>query len=180
MAVLIEPATLLDARRVAEVHVQAWQAAYVGIVPDEHLASLSINQRETMWREAIEKQVPELLVARVDGGLAGWVAFGASRDKDALPGRGEVWALYLDPAHWSRGVGRELWRRAHERLLDRGFTSISLWVLAENARAIKFYESAGFAAEPGSAKVFELGGRPVQELRYVRTMAVCRSPSTDA
>lgn len=174
---LIEPATLADARRVAEVHVQAWQAAYVGIVPDDYLATLSVDQRERMWREAIEKQLPELLVARVDGEAAGWISFDASRDKDAVSGTGEVWALYVDPAHWSMGMGRALWWRARARLLKRGFNSITLWVLAANARAINFYETAGFALEPGSAKWFELGGSQVQELRYQWTAPAPRSPA---
>jgi len=168
MAVLIEPATLADARRVAEIHVRTWQAAYVGIVPDEYLASLSVEKREAMWREAIDKQLPELLLARVDGDVAGWVSFDASRDKDAAPGTGEIWALYVDPAHWAGGIGRALLQRARERLDERGFASISLWVLAANTRAIRFYEAAGFALDAGSAQVFELGGRQVQELRYAQ------------
>jgi ribosomal protein S18 acetylase RimI-like enzyme len=181
VAVLIEPATLAEARRVAQIHVQAWQAAYVGIVADEYLASLPIEKRETMWREAIEKQLPELLVARVDDGdVAGWVSFDASRDKDAVAGAGEIWALYVDPAHWAGGVGRALLQRARERLIERGFGSISLWVLAANARAIRFYEAAGFTLEPGSAQTFELGGRSVQELRYVLATAASRSPSAAA
>ena len=169
VTVLIEPATLQDARSVAQVHVSAWQAAYPGILADDFLASLSVDKRETMWREAIEKSVPEVRVARIDGEVVGWVSFDASRDKDAA-GTVEIWALYVDPAHWSSGIGRELWRRARERLLERGFMSISLWVLAANARAIRFYEAAGFALEPGSAKLFELGGRQVQELRYTTTL----------
>jgi ribosomal protein S18 acetylase RimI-like enzyme len=180
VAAVIGPAALADARRVAEVHVQAWQAAYVGIVPDEYLASLSVEKRETMWREAIEKQVPELLVARLAGDVAGWVSFDASRDKDAAAGCGEVWALYVDPAHWSSGVGRELWWCTQARLVERGFTSVSLWVLAANARAIRFYEAAGFTPEPGSAKTFELGGRSVQELRYALTTPASPSPQAAA
>ncbi|MEQ1684033.1 MAG: GNAT family N-acetyltransferase [Burkholderiaceae bacterium] len=180
MAVRIEPATLADARRVAEVHVRAWQAAYVGIVPDEYLASLSVEQRETMWRDAIEKQAPELLVARAAGELAGWVSFDASRDKGAAEGTGEIWALYVDPAHWAGGIGRALLQRARERLVERGFGSISLWVLAANARAIRFYEAAGFTLDAGSPASFELGGRTVQELRYALTTAACRAPSTSA
>jgi ribosomal protein S18 acetylase RimI-like enzyme len=39
-------------------------------------------------------------------------------------------------------------------------------VLAANARAIRFYEAAGFTIDAGSAASFELGGRQVQELRY--------------
>ena len=176
MAELIEPALLADARRVAQIHVQAWQAAYVGIVPDEYLASLSVDKRETMWREAIDKGAPELLVARVDGGVAGWVSFDASRDKNAAQGCGEVWALYVDPGHWSGGVGRALLQRARQRLTERGLRSISLWVLAANVRAIRFYETAGFTLDAGSAQVFELGGRSVQELRYTLITAASRPP----
>ena len=114
--------------------------------------------------------MPELLVAWVDGEAAGWVSFDTSRDKDAAASTGEIWALYVDPAHWSSGIGRELWRCARERLLERGFRSIGLWVLAANARAIRFYEAAGLALELGSAKLFELGGKQVQELRYTAAL----------
>lgn len=172
--VLIEPATLAGARRVAQIHVQAWQAAYVGIVPDDYLASLSVDKRETMWREVIDKSAPELLVARVDGNIAGWVSFDASRDKNAAQACGELWALYVDPAHWSGGIGRALLQRACERLTERGFRSIGLWVLAANARAIRFYEAAGFTLDAGSAQMFALGGQSVQELRYtLATAASC-------
>lgn len=176
MAVFIELATLADARRVAQIHVQAWQVAYVGIVPDDHLASLSVDKRETMWRQAIEKRLPELLVARVAGEVAGWVSFDASRDKGAAPGGGEIWALYVDPAQWAGGLGRALLQRAQQRLNERCFASISLWVLAANARAIRFYEAAGFALDAGSAKNFELGGRSVQELRYAMPSVAAPSP----
>ena len=175
MAERIEPALPTDARRVAQIHVHAWQAAYVGIVPDDYLASLSVDKRETMWRQAIDKGGPELLVARVDRDTAGWVSFDASRDKNAAQGSGEIWALYVDPTRWSSGVGRTLLQRASERLAERGFGSVSLWVLAANARAIRFYERAGFTLDAGSAHMFELGGRSVQEVRYSMIKATSRT-----
>ena len=163
---LIAPATADDARAVAQIHVEAWRAAYVGLVPDEYLAALSVDKRETMWREAIAAQQPELLVARVDGRVAGWVSFGASRDEGAAAEVGEVWAIYLDPAHLSTGIGRALWLRARERLIERGFASAMLWVLVGNARAIRFYQHAGFSPDMGSAKRCTIGGRELEELRY--------------
>lgn len=175
----IEPATAADARRVAQVHVRAWQVAYTGILAGDFLAALSVDKRESMWLGAIEKKTPELLVARVDDAVIGWVSFDASRDKGAPANAGEVWALYVDPAHWAGGTGRALLKRARERLRERGFASISLWVLAANARAIRFYMAAGFALDAGSAQTFELGGRPVQELRYTLTGLDSGSPQTN-
>jgi hypothetical protein len=52
---IIRDAELRDARGIAEVHVRSWQAAYVGIVPDEDLARLSVDQREQFWTQILSK-----------------------------------------------------------------------------------------------------------------------------
>ncbi|HEY9239615.1 MAG TPA: GNAT family N-acetyltransferase [Burkholderiaceae bacterium] len=166
----IEPAAADDARAVAQVQVDAWRAAYVGIVPDAYLAAMSVDEREAMWREAITAGQPELLVARLADRVIGWVSFGASRGKEAPPDEGEVWAIYLDPQHVSTGAGRALWTAARRRLAERGFKSVILWVLAGNARAIRFYEKAGFSLDAGSAQHFTIDGREIEELRYVATL----------
>ena len=164
----ITPARLEDARQVAEIHVTTWQSAYQGIVPAEYLASLSVEKREAMWRESIAQGVPELLVAKVEGGIVGCVAFGACRDEGSPPESGEIWAIYVAPSSWSSGVGRMLWHRARARMLEQGFKTVSAWVFTQNARAIRFYRAAGFAPDLPSVKEFELGGEPVQEIRYMR------------
>ena len=41
---IVRDAELRDARGIAEVHVRSWQAAYAGIIPDEELARLSVDQ----------------------------------------------------------------------------------------------------------------------------------------
>jgi L-amino acid N-acyltransferase YncA len=157
----IAPAALEDARQVAEIHVATWQSAYQGILPAEYLASLSVGKREAMWRESIVKGVPELLVAKVEGGMVGWAAFGPCRDEGSTPDSAEVWAIYVAPPSWSSGVGRMLWQRSQARMLEQGFKTVSAWVFTQNARAIKFYRAAGFAADLSSVKEFALGGRQV-------------------
>ena len=109
---------------------------------------------------------PELWVAKTEGRVIGWVASGPCRDKGTPPQVGEVWAIYVTPSHWSSGVGRALWLTARERLQQHGYKSVSLWVLAENSRAIKFYLAAGFAPDLSSTKELTLGGKPLTEVRY--------------
>lgn len=166
---LIHRATAEDCISIAEVHVASWKAAYSGIVPDEFLASLSVEQRASMWRQAVAAGAPQVLVAKDNEQILGFAAFGQSRDEDAPTHRGELYAIYLAPASWSRGVGRALWRSTHEVLCATGFTSTSLWVIAGNDRAMKFYSAAGFVQEPGSAREFVLGRTPLTELRYVHS-----------
>lgn len=155
-----------DAHDIARIHVLAWQAAYAGIVPAEHLAAQSVAKREAVWRESLAKGTPEILVAKTEGRLVGWVAFGASRDENVGSQAAEIWAIYVAPSHWSRGVGRLLWLRARERLAEQRYKSISVWVLAENTRAIRFYRAAGFVADPSGQKEVTIAGKPLQELRY--------------
>jgi ribosomal protein S18 acetylase RimI-like enzyme len=162
----IEPATLDDARAIAEVHVLTWHAAYQTIFPTEYLAGLSIDEREALWRESIPKGDPEIWVARIEGRIVGCISFGRCRDEGASPQTGEVWAIYVMPSHWSTGVGRTLWLNARERMKQQGYKSVSLWVLAENARAIDFYLAGGFVPNPSSAKDITRGGRTLKEVRY--------------
>jgi GNAT superfamily N-acetyltransferase len=162
-----------DARLVAEIHVRAWQEAYKDILSAEYLAGLSIDKRQTYWSEVIPKGNPELLVARIGDIVVGWVAFGKCRDTDATSSAGEIWAIYVAPDHWSTGVGRALWLQARQKLASDGYQTASLWVLADNARAIGFYTKAGFVAEPDSAKGIELGGQTLKEVRFVADLVDC-------
>ncbi|RZL95123.1 MAG: GNAT family N-acetyltransferase [Variovorax sp.] len=169
----IEPATLAHCREIAEVHVLSWQRAYEDILSAEYLSSLSVDRREIRWREAIADGAPQLLVAIANDRVAGFIAFGHSRDKDAQPRSAEIWAIYLSPDHWSQGSGRALWLAARQQLFAQGFASITLWVLAGNERARRFYAAAGFAPEPASAREFMIGGARLSELRYTSS---CSGP----
>ena len=165
-------ATVDDARRIAEIHVVAWQKAYVGIVPADFLATLSVETREAYWRQEIPLGKQQVVLAKSGGTTVGWVSYGPSRDEDALPRAAEIWAIYVDPEHWSTGVGRQLWLYARQQLAQKGYQSVSLWVLATNARAIDFYRKASFQAEPSSTKEFVLGGATLTEIRYSTTLKI--------
>lgn len=75
-----------------------------------------------------------------------------------------------DHATAGLGIARALMVRALEELRAHGFSSASLWVLAANDRARRFYVGAGFHQEP-AAKTVEVGGISLEELRYARALA---------
>jgi GNAT superfamily N-acetyltransferase len=79
---------------------------------------------------------------------------------------GELYALYLLPAWWSAGVGRALMTSALDSLRGDRYRRVVLWVLADNARARRFYERAGFTLDGGTNVLTGLGG--VLEVRYTR------------
>jgi ribosomal protein S18 acetylase RimI-like enzyme len=165
--VSVTAASTTDCRAVAQIHVDAWRVAYDGIVPSDYLAALSVDKRETAWRTAVEPGSPRVLVARTGEDVVGWIAYGRCRDDGAGPDVGEIWAIYVAPTAWSTGIGRALWDVARRDLQEQGYRTVTLWVIRENARAIRFYERCGFAIEADSAKEFELGGAQITELRLV-------------
>lgn len=52
---------------------------------------------------------------------------------------GDLYALYLAPDVWRRGIGTRLHAAALERLRSCGFTHAGLWVLDTNEAALGFY-----------------------------------------
>jgi len=173
--VQIRTATIEDAPAIARIHVSSWQEAYRGVVPDEHLRNLSVEARQSMWHASITKGSPIVLVAHQADEIVGWIAFDRSRDEGSSAEAAEVWTIYVSPASWGKGAGRELMREALDELRRRGFTSVSLWVLARNESARRFYESGGFTLDT-AVKTVNVGGLPLEEVRYV--MQLGRGEST--
>lgn len=170
MSIQVRPATLRDAKAIAQIHVAAWQDAYKGLLPDAALDSLSVQKRQAFWREAIDLCEPQVLVAHIDGELMGFVGFDRSRDKGTPSTTGEIWALYADPVHWDKGVGLALWDAARDGLQEEGCTKVTLWTWLRNKRGLGFFEKAGFKRELGSAKTTEVAGTRVEELRLQRSL----------
>ncbi|MCA9947454.1 MAG: GNAT family N-acetyltransferase, partial [Anaerolineales bacterium] len=66
--------------------------------------------------------------------------------------------------------GAALMQEGLARLQALGFLAVSLWVLAGNNRAIRFYEQFGFKPD-GTTKVENRpGGLELHEVRYVNKL----------
>lgn len=98
-------------------------------------------------------------------GSVGFASFGPSRDEDAAPDTGELYAIYLAPEAWGKGAGRALLVRAEHELLATGFRAATLWVLEGNDRARRFYEAGGWGPD-GRDQELTIGGVSLLELRY--------------
>jgi len=169
----IRIASVEDARRIAEIHVRAWQVTYRGQLPDEYLDSLSIDGREAAWSEILlGSDLPAYGVFIVEDDNCGPVGFAGtspSRDPDARPTTGEVGAIYLLSEFWGIGYGKALLNRATESMREAGCSTATLWVLDANTRARTFYEAAGWASD-GAEKTEDRGTFSMHEVRYRRDL----------
>ena len=143
-AITIRAATPADAPAIGRIHVEAWRETYRGLLSDNLLDSVSALVRAAMWRGGLEHERPILLFVaqRASGDLVGFAGGGSSRAASLLHDA-EVYAIYVMRAAQRRGCGRRLMAALANALHGRGFNSLCLWVLEENAGARGFYERLG-------------------------------------
>jgi GNAT superfamily N-acetyltransferase len=169
MALTVRDATAEDAIEVARVHIRAWQAAYRGLMPDEHLDGLREEERVSRYAlGSTGPETPETILAVDDEAIWGFATVGPSRDADALAA-GELYALYIDPPHWQEGIGSLLMEHGYTRLRARGFEEAILWLLVGNEGAERFYRADGWAPD-GSSRHENVWGVESHVIRFRRAL----------
>lgn len=160
----IRKAELADAPEIARVHVAVWRSAYRGLMPDDLLASLSIEQRTDRWQHAIPYAAVGTFVAIVDGELVGFSSAGRNRSEEGDT-VGELYTIYVLEEAAGKGIGTKLVSAAETWMIERGYTDALLWVLAANANARAFYASRGWLDDHFD-KTEVVWGAAIVEARY--------------
>lgn len=157
-----------DVAGIARVQVASWESAYRGRVPDAIFDHVDVEFRTSQWARYFQRP-PErtaVWVALSADEVVGMSSVGPNRDDDIVGDDvGELFAIYVDPAHWDRGYGCDLMVTALEGLRDLDFHQGTLWVLDTNERGRRFYERGGWIAD-GHVKVDDSFGFPLTEVRY--------------
>ena len=165
MAYNLRRAQVSDAPKLAKVHVDSWQVAYRGLVPDAFLQGFTYAKREDAFHRSLAANLEETYLLEDDERPVAILTVGPSRDDDLDVSQvGELWGIYIVPDHWRQGIGTRLVREAEGMLRSRGYREIVLWVLEGNMDARRFYEAMGFEQD-GASRTLQLG-RPLQAVRY--------------
>lgn len=100
--------------------------------------SYSVPWSEPTFRGLLQRGDAELLVAEMDGQLAGYAVFWQVLDQ------GELGNVAVDPIWRRQGLARRLVRAVMERAAARGVRELFLEVRPSNIGARQLYESFGF------------------------------------
>ncbi|PSQ49673.1 N-acetyltransferase [Halobacteriales archaeon SW_7_65_23] len=145
MTVDIRPATADDVAALQRVAERAWHDAHAPIIGTETTEEfLAEHYDAETFRAVIDDESRLLAVADASEGIVGFTGGGPDDDS---PATFHLSRIYVDPDWWGQGVGRQLLAHLEEALREQGYEHITLGVMAENDRAIRFYESAGFDRE---------------------------------
>ena len=116
------------------------------------------------WDKLVADHAPPKALLVATDGAHGIVGFTAVH-----PREGEMFLLFVDPAHAGRGIGRALLDAAHDVLRSAGRTEAFLFTEERNARALAVYAAAGYRPD-GTVRESDFHGAPLRELRLVKAL----------
>lgn len=174
--ITLREATAQDARAIAEVHIAAWRSSYTHILPPDVLAGLSVESRTAMWEKGLSRSrgMNFLYVAEnSEGEIVGFT--GGGRSNEGIKSyMGEIRVIYILEAYQRMGIGTKLFRAAVDKLVDKGITSLLVWVFKDSPYR-EFYEKLG--GECIGEKVFEIAGDNYPAVGYgwkdIRNLSDC-------
>jgi GNAT superfamily N-acetyltransferase len=182
----IRPASAVDEPAIAQSRQETWLTAYAQIIDPVIIEGVTAprgrgGDAPRSDRASVVAEAPPAADARM---IVGYASYGPERNVASpasagsggsaltpagLAGEtGELYMLYVAPAHWSTGAGRALTDAALDGLREAGYRRVVLWTMTENARARRFYDKAGFAPDGATNLLAGLG--QVEELRYARDL----------
>jgi ribosomal protein S18 acetylase RimI-like enzyme len=160
----IRRATSADAETVGKIHVESWNVAYRGIMPDDVIARTDLAYRTKFWADRIADADWPVFLIEEDAQAVAFCQMIPSRDSDDDPDHvGHITSLHVLPHLRGRGHGRALMDHVLAEFRRRGFTTVTLWVLEENRNARGFYERYGFLLDGGTRRYPKT---QVPEVRY--------------
>ena len=144
---VIEPLVPADWPAVAAIYAEGMatrMATFETEVPD--------------WDTFEAKLIPgHALVARVDGGVAGWATLAPTSSRAVYAGVAED-SVYVAAAARGRGVGRALLEALVEGADAGGIWTIQCAVFPENAASLALHERCGFRVVGRRERIAQLDG----------------------
>jgi L-amino acid N-acyltransferase YncA len=99
-----------DAQGIAGVHVDSWRSTYQGIIPDDFLDNLSVEQRTELWKINIAKEENYVVVAENNAGQIIGFADAWKRDSNAVENASDLTSIYLLENYQGKGIGKRLFQ----------------------------------------------------------------------
>ena len=150
-----------DIKAIGKIYEKSWKFAYDGIIPKDYLDSIS----EDKWLPHFENKDMSNLVLIENNEFIGTSSYCKSRSKE-FDDFGEIVSIYLLPEHMGKGYGKKLFEATLNELIKLGYKNVFLWVLEENTRARRFYESQNFKLSDKSNYI-NIGGKNLKEVAYI-------------
>ena len=128
---------------------------------------ITAEEEGQFLKEKTESLTGVEILAEIDGVVAGLAGIDSMGRKYKIRHRADF-GISVDKSYWGLGIGRALTEACIECAKRAGYEQIELNVIAENLRAVKMYEKAGFTEFGRNPRGFRSRLSGYQELIYMR------------
>ena len=161
--IVCRPARLADTRAISEVYIDTWRSTYAGTLPDHVLVGMKPDKLSVSFARALKHRTEIIMVVDQPGhGITAMGSAGENRDAHSSYA-GEVYTLYVHPDFQNEGIGETLMAHLFSALVQSGYNSAVIWVLAPNPSRF-FYERMG--GQRAGERKETLWGTTLQEWAY--------------
>lgn len=133
-----------DAKEIAYVGVKSWYDFYQNIMPYDYLKNRmdNLDIEEVKTKEFLENSNQYTkIVCEIDNKVVGFCYYMDS-DNDKYKNHGYLQSLYLLKEYQGLGIGKQLFQKAVEGLIDKGYNKMYLECAVGND-VINFYKKYG-------------------------------------
>lgn len=153
-----------DLWSVSSIVVEGWKSAYRGIIDDEFLDSLKVEDNYN--RRLKDYQENGFIVAEINNEVVGFCRYTINNlfSQDVKDVDCELCAIYVKPDMKRQGIGSALFKYVIQEQKKNENQKMILWCLKENYKSRKFYEKMGGILY-GENEI-EKGGKKYKEVGY--------------
>lgn len=160
---MVRQATENDAKEVAKIIVSGWQTTYRGIISNEFLDNMSVEEMTKRWEQNIKSQDKNnnICVYEEEDNILAIIRFG----KNCASQSGEIYVLYVKPELKRKGIGTKLVKYAKEELIKQKCKKMEVWCAKGNKPSIEFYKKMG--GKLSKNRIAEVNGVKIEEVKLI-------------
>ncbi|QGQ98151.1 N-acetyltransferase [Paenibacillus psychroresistens] len=123
---IIRWAQMDDIHDLAYVYSESYRKAYVGIIPDEFLDQVSLNERDQYFRKSLSEDKQKIAIMSLDEKAIGLLIFDFQGEADLPENSAEILAIYLMKDYWGSGFGKLFLNWGMDRINELGYANVFL------------------------------------------------------
>ena len=140
---IIRNATINDIKQIATIKVNGWKSAYLDIIDNSYLESMSINEQVDKYTNSYS--LKNVFVAELNNEVVGFCRV-YDYDKSEFEDKKidcEIREIYIRPDIKRMGIGSILFNYILNHFKNKGKKKLYLGVFEKNYKSRKFYEKMG-------------------------------------
>lgn len=129
-----------DIKLISNLYIMNWKKTYIGLLPDDFLNRLNVNDGIKKWKEYLTKENYIIFVAYENENFLG---FSACKEDEEIKNCWYLDSLHVSEVSRGKGIGTKLIKTVGHYAYSKGYDCMSICIVKGNCKAKSLYEKMG-------------------------------------